>query len=127
MVDHYDDKNEKPQKITERLRNIGKIPGKKIAAAIRDATRGKDIPEITASGRGTVADKILELAYENDIKVRQDSALAEILVQFDQDSPIPSEAFFAVAEILYYVYRANGEPNPFDAAFKHAIEDETPP
>jgi flagellar biosynthesis protein len=31
------------------------------------------------------------------------------------DSPIPSEAFLAVAEVLSYVYKANGEPNPFDA------------
>ena len=37
-----------------------------------------------------------------------------MLVEIDVDSPIPSEAFMAVAEILSYVYRADGKPNPFD-------------
>ena len=38
-----------------------------------------------------------------------------MLAKIELDSPIPSETFLAVAEILSYVYRANGEPNPFDA------------
>ena len=36
------------------------------------------------------------------------------LAQIEIDSPIPSEAFMAVAEILAYVYQANGKPNPFN-------------
>ena len=31
------------------------------------------------------------------------------------ESPIPSEAFLAVAEVMSYVYKANNQPNPFDA------------
>jgi flagellar biosynthesis protein len=40
------------------------------------------------------------------------------------DSPIPSEAFMAVAEILSYVYRANGQPNPFDSLHEDAKKQE---
>ena len=36
--------------------------------------------------------------------MREDSALAEMLAGIELDSPIPSEAFLAVAEILSIVY-----------------------
>ncbi len=81
------------------------------------------IPSISASGRGKIAEQILQLAFENGVKVREDSALAEMLAHIDLDSPIPSEAFGAVAEILSYVYRANGEPNPFDAVLDNDINN----
>lgn len=84
------------------------------AIALKDTGNKGELPAITASGKGTIAEKILRLAFDNDVKVRQDSALAEMLVEIDIDSPIPSEAFMAVAEILSYVYRADGKPNPFD-------------
>lgn len=95
--------------------NIKKIPKKKTAVALSDSEGGKKVPRISAAGRGNIADKILELAYANDIKVREDSDLAELLASIEIDSPIPSEAFMAVGEILSYVYRANGKENPFDS------------
>lgn len=64
-------------------------------------------PVITASGRGRVAEQILAIAFAQGIKVREDADLTEILSQFEIDSPIPIEAFAAVAEILAYVYKAN--------------------
>lgn len=97
--------------------NTTKKPKRQVAVAIEDAKNKSDLPTITAAGRGKIAEQILQLAFENDIKVREDGNLAEILTTIEIDSPIPSEAFMAVAEILSYVYRANGEPNPFDVAF----------
>ena len=61
-----------------------------------------------ATGRGWFAEKILEIAFANDVKVREDPDLAEMLAAVDLDSEIPVEAFIAVAEILRYVYAANG-------------------
>lgn len=66
-----------------------------------------DAPRITASGKGAVAEQILAVAFANNIKVREDAELVEILSLVDVDSPIPLEAFAAVAEILTYVYQAN--------------------
>ena len=94
--------------------NIKKIPKKKTAVALKDSGEGKKVPRIAAAGRGHIAEKILALAFENGIKVREDSDLSEILASIEIDSPIPSEAFMAVGEILSYVYRANGQENPFD-------------
>lgn len=77
------------------------------AAAI-EYERGTDnAPKVTASGRGAVAEQILAIAFERGIKVREDAELAEILSLLEVDSPIPVEAFTAVAEILAYVYKVN--------------------
>ena len=96
--------------------NIFQRAKRKHAVAIKDKTSERKVPEVTAAGRGAIAEKILALAFENGIKVREDSALAEMLTTIELDSPIPSEAFMAVAEILHYLYQASGQPNPFKIA-----------
>lgn len=69
---------------------------------------GEDAPRVVASGKGAVAREILDLAFAAGVKVREDADLVEVLAAVDVDSVIPLEAFMAVAEILTYVYRANG-------------------
>lgn len=69
-------------------------------------------PKVVASGRGWVAERILEAAFAHGIRVREDADLAEILAAVDLDEEIPVEAFIAVAEILRYVYAANGTQPP---------------
>lgn len=86
----------------------GKTQGRRtVAVALsQDAVAGG--PRVTATGRGAVAERILEIAFASGVKVRQDADLAELLSAIDVDSLIPLEAFGAVAEILTYVYKANG-------------------
>lgn len=103
--------------------NIKKKSDRTTAVALKDRTLERKLPQVVAAGRGKIAEKILQLAYENDIKVREDSALAEMLAAVELDSPIPSEAFQAVAEILAYIYRANGQPNPFDAVLRDVMDE----
>jgi flagellar biosynthesis protein len=84
-------------------------PGQERAVALtRDGDAG-DPPRIVASGRGDFAEQILQIAFENGVKVREDADLVEILSALDVDSMIPVEVLSAVAEILSYVYRANRE------------------
>lgn len=104
--------------------NISKKPDRMTAVALKDGSEKGDMPTVKAAGRGKIAEQILQLAFENDIKVREDADLAEMLAKIELDSPIPSEAFMAVAEVLSYIYRANGEPNPFDAVLKDVIEEQ---
>ena len=82
------------------------------AVALHHEGRDDSAPKVVASGKGSVAEQILEIAFANDIKVREDADLAELLSHVDIDSEIPLEAFAAVAEILAYVYRANGQMTP---------------
>ena len=80
-----------------------------VAVALSYAPTDQDgAPKVVATGRGWFAEKILEIAFANDVKVREDPDLAEMLAAVDLDSEIPVEAFIAVAEILRYVYAANG-------------------
>lgn len=115
MVDRYDDDQKKPKGDILNPLNLLKKPIRSVAVAIADSHGEGTQPQITAAGRGKIAEQILQLAFANGIKVRQDSALAEMLAALELDSPVPNEALVAVAEILSYVYQANGAPNPFDA------------
>ena len=79
-----------------------------VAIAVKyDREKKNEAPKIAASGRGAVAEQILQLAFASGVKVREDADLAELLSHLEIDSPIPLEAYTAVAEILAYVYRAN--------------------
>ncbi|MBF0374770.1 MAG: EscU/YscU/HrcU family type III secretion system export apparatus switch protein [Alphaproteobacteria bacterium] len=78
-----------------------------IAVALRWEPDQDESPRVVASGHGAVAERILEIAFANDIKVREDPDLAQILAAVDVDAFIPVEAFMAVAEILAHLYRVN--------------------
>lgn len=85
---------------------------KKQAAAValaHDLADGRP-PRVVAGGHGRIAEQILEIAFANGVKVREDADLVELLSSIDIDTEIPVEAFAAVAEILTYVYQA-GAPN----------------
>ena len=66
------------------------------------------LPKVVAAGYGVWAEKIVELAFQNGVRVREDKDLAQLLAAIELDSDIPTEALVAVAEILAYVYKANG-------------------
>ncbi len=90
-------------------------PPPTIAVAL-EAQADSQTPQITASGRGFIAEQILQIAFANGVKVREDADLVQILSAVDVDSDIPTEAFAAVSEILAYVYRANGSVRPATSA-----------
>lgn len=85
------------------------VHGPDIAIALEFEPGADAAPRVTAKGHGSVADQILNLAFANDVPVRRDGDLVQILDAVDVDSVIPPAAFAAVAEILTYVYRANGK------------------
>lgn len=124
MTDEFEDGYAKNDKNALKPLNIKEKPNRQTAVALTDSQKDGDLPTITAAGRGKIAEQILQLALENGIKIRTDADLAEMLAKIELESPIPSEAFMAVAEILSYVYRANGEPNPFDVVLKDVMDEQ---
>ena len=96
------------------------------AVAIKDSSLSGTLPRLVATGHGAVAEQILQIAWANDIKVREDADLIEILSAIDVDSEIPIEAFAAVAEILSYVYRANAGEIPLDDPESETDEPDQP-
>ena len=84
-------------------------PKRDVAAALSyNPEEGDEAPRVVASGKGELARQILDLAFAAGVKVREDADLVEILAAVDVDSQVPLEALMAVAEILTYVYIANG-------------------
>jgi flagellar biosynthesis protein len=80
--------------------------------ALRFDPAENDLPVVVATGKGEVAEKILEVAFASDVKVRTDPDLVQVLGALELGSVIPVEAMVAVAEILAYVYRATGRAVP---------------
>lgn len=73
----------------------------------KENSKTTSLPKVIASGYGKLAEQILDMAFEKGIKVRSDADLAELLATLDLNTPIPSEAIVAVAEIMAKVYEAN--------------------
>jgi flagellar biosynthesis protein len=64
-----------------------------------------EAPKIIASGKGILADKIIEKASENNIPVHKDERLANTLSKLDIGDYIPQELYQVVAEVLLFVDR----------------------
>jgi len=78
-----------------------------LAAALQYDQNRDAAPRVVARGRGTVAEKIIELAKQQGIPIQSDPGLVQILSKLDIDEQIPVELYRAVAEILAFVYGAN--------------------
>ena len=60
-------------------------------------------PRVIASGRGILAEKIIEKAKENDVPIHRDDKLADTLSRLEIGEMIPPELYEVVAEILVFV------------------------
>ena len=59
---------------------------------------------MTQSGSLGAAEKIIKVAREHNIPIKEDADLVELLVQLDLEQEIPPELYKIVAEILAFVY-----------------------
>lgn len=63
----------------------------------------EDAPKVVASGRGLLAERIIERAKEAEVPIHQDSKLADTLSRLEIGEMIPPELYEVVAEILVFV------------------------
>jgi flagellar biosynthesis protein len=75
------------------------------ATALRYDPGETGAPQVVASGRGQLAERIIALAEAHDIPLVNDPALAQTLSRLELNTEIPPELYLAVAQILAYVYR----------------------
>ena len=64
---------------------------------------GEAAPKILATGKGKVAEKIIETAKENKVPTYKDHKLASTLSKLQIGDMIPPELYEVVAEILVFV------------------------
>lgn len=80
---------------------------RKRAAALRYDFDKDPVPRVVARGQGEVAERIIELAKEHGVTIREDPDLVALLCKLEVDQLIPQKLFAAVAEVMAYVYRIN--------------------
>ncbi|MGN0317260.1 MAG: EscU/YscU/HrcU family type III secretion system export apparatus switch protein [Lachnospira sp.] len=74
----------------------------KISVAL-EYVPGEEAPKIIATGKGVLAEKIIEKAREADVPIYEDSKLANTLSKLEIGDMIPPELYNVVAEILVFV------------------------
>jgi len=79
---------------------------KPLPTAVALRRERSEAPRVVASGRGAIAEEILAIAFEHGVRVREDADLVQLLATLELDSPIPVEAFAALAETPDYLQRA---------------------
>lgn len=62
-----------------------------------------DAPKVVATGKGALAEKIIEEAKQAKVPVHKDSKLADTLSRLEIGELIPLELYEVVAEILVFV------------------------
>ncbi len=62
-----------------------------------------EAPKVIASGKGALAERIIEKAKESDVPIHRDDKLAETLSRLEIGEMIPPELYEVVAEILIFV------------------------
>jgi len=76
-----------------------------LAVAIQYDHENMMAPKVVAKGANVIAEKIREIARENDIPIVEDKPLAQVLYKIvDIDQFIPEDLYRAVAEVLAFVY-----------------------
>ena len=75
------------------------------AIAVKYDTKEGKAPKIIATGKGNVADKILEVAEENKIPFFEDPSLTDLLSKLELNQQIPGELYVLIAEVLAFVYQ----------------------
>ncbi len=75
---------------------------KKTAVAL-SYEAGDEAPRILATGKGAVAERIIEEARKSDVPFYKDSALADTLSKLQIGDAIPPELYEVVAQILVFV------------------------
>ena len=82
----------------------------KTSAVSLQYNQGTDrAPKVTAKGQGWLAEKIIAMAQEQNIPIKKDKDLMELLEKIDVGQEIPEELYKIVAELLAWVYDLNKE------------------
>lgn len=82
---------------------VGETDNKIKQAIALEYDPGEEAPKVIASGKGILAEKIIEKAKEANVPVHKDDKLADTLSRLEIGDMIPPELYEVVAEILVFV------------------------
>lgn len=81
----------------------------RLAVALKYEHQHDVAPLVVATGRGDLAESLLEKARELGIPVQEDEPLAEALSSLPPGTAIPEDFYQVVAQILAMVYRMDAK------------------
>lgn len=68
---------------------------------------GDVAPSVVAKGQGKIAERIVEIAEQAGVPIREDPILLEALERLDVGQQINPELYGAVAELLVWAWRTD--------------------
>ncbi len=77
---------------------------RKRAVAFRYAPDEMDAPQVVARGTGRTAERIIELAREHHVAIKEDPQLVQALSRLEIGDSIPPELYMVVAEVFAWLY-----------------------
>jgi flagellar biosynthesis protein len=100
------DLQKKAKKLKRHVEDLELPSREKLKAVAIKYEIGKDkAPKIIATGKGSIAEKIIKLAADNDIPFFEDSTLTDLLSKLNLEQNIPPQLYKLIAEVLAFVYQ----------------------
>ncbi|QFU23464.1 EscU/YscU/HrcU family type III secretion system export apparatus switch protein [Shewanella eurypsychrophilus] len=85
---------------------------------------GQHAPTVTATGKGTVADEIINLAEQAGIHIHQDPHLSVFLQRLELGEEIPKELYLLIAELIAFTYMLEGKfPDQWNNMHQKIVEE----
>ena len=78
---------------------------KEKAVALKYNKEKNQAPLVTAKGKGSTAQKIIQIAKESGVPLKKDEDLVELLSKVELDREVPPQMYKAVAEIFSFLYK----------------------
>ena len=82
---------------------------KNLAICLKYSGGSNHAPKVTAKGQGWVAEKIIAMAEQQKIPIKEDRDLVELLGKIDVGREIPESFYKLVAELLAWAYQLNND------------------
>ena len=83
----------------------------KKAAALRYDTNKESAPKVVAKGEGEIAKNIIKIAELNNLPIKKDEDLIELLSKVEIDKEVPEALYKAVAEVFGFIYNTTKKDN----------------
>jgi flagellar biosynthesis protein len=81
----------------------------KKAVALRYNQKKENAPKVIGKGQGKIAERIIKIAEENELPIKKDEDLVELLTKIDIDKEIPNNLYKAVAEVFSFIYNVTNK------------------
>jgi len=78
----------------------------KKAVALKYERYKDSAPKVVAKGKGVIAEKIIEVAKQHGVYLKEDPTLVEVLSSLELYEEIPEELYKVIAEIFVLIYQA---------------------